>query len=107
MVNIGNFYGKPSRHLNQQPWRMRSLPRENVRGVVRGAAARERLLFPSPAKALQRKRCKLFVAAYARRFGKDEFAVKFSVAKISSMPGGNWLPGGYAWFRDHRYKKNV
>lgn len=97
------FYGLPSTHLNHKPWRLKTLPRESVRGVIRGAATREQLLYPSPAKAVQRKIRQRLVAAYMRRFGVDDFSKKFNVPKMPSRQRGNWLPGGYAYFRERIY----
>ena len=94
------FYGLPFRHVSQKPWRLQIKPQEIVRGVVRGAAARERLLHPSSAKAAQRRLRVRLVAAYVRRFGMDAFALKFSVPKVEPQRRSNWLSGGYAWWRD-------
>ena len=94
------FYGHPQRHLSHKPWRLQSRPRESVRGAIRGAASRERLLHPSPAKAAQRRIRVRLVTAYIRRFGRDEFSSKYSSTKLAPVQRSNWLPGGYAWWRE-------
>ena len=101
------FYRIPFRHLSQKPWRLQFKPRETVRGVVRGAAARERLLHPSPAKAAQRRLRVRLVAAYIRRFGMDDFALKFNVQKVEPQRRSNWLSGGYASWRDRIPKSTI
>jgi hypothetical protein len=40
------------------------------------------------------------VAAYLRRFGADEFAQRFNIPRIPPRERSNWLPGGYAWWRE-------
>jgi len=97
------FFGKALRHRGHKPWRMSHVPRENARGAIRGAAARERALHPSPAKAVQRRIRLRLVAAYIRRFGTDDFALKFSSARIAPLARSNWLPGGYAWWRERLF----
>jgi len=61
------FYGLPNRHPSHKPWRLQIKSREALRGAIRGAAARERLLYPSQAKAMQRRIRLRLVAAYIRR----------------------------------------
>ena len=102
------FYGWPSKHIGHQPWRIASANRESVRGVIRGAAARERSLHPSAAKAMQRRTRVRLVVAYVRRFGLDEFIQSFMVPKIALKPAANWLSNGYAWWRErgHAYQEN-
>ncbi len=97
---IRGFYGYPRRQRNQMPWRFQHAPRETVRGAIRGVAARERLLFPSPAKSAQRRRRLRLVAAYVRRFGHDEFVAQYAHARLSAPRSSNWLPGGFAWWRE-------
>jgi len=99
-MRVIGFYGFPLAHLNHKPWRLRTIPKESVRGTIRGAAARESLLFPSPAKATQRKIRQRLVTAYIRRFGVDEFSEQFSVARFPPQIQSNWLPGGYGHWRD-------
>jgi hypothetical protein len=99
-MRVRGFYACPLPQLNHKPWRLARIPRENFRGAIRGAAARERLLYPSPAKAMQRKIRRRLVTAYVRRFGPDEFAAQFGEAKIQAQPRSNWLPNGYAWWRE-------
>jgi hypothetical protein len=99
-MRIRGFYAYPLPNRNHKPWRLAKIPRETFRGAIRGAAARERLIYPSPAKAAQRKIRRRLVAAYVRRFGVDDFAVQFSHARIQIRARSNWLPGGYAWWRE-------
>ena len=66
---VSRFYGQPLRYTNHKPWRLATLPKERVRGAIRGAANRERLLHPSPARAIQRRIRYRLIAAYRRRFG--------------------------------------
>jgi len=94
------FYGHPLRHLNHKPWRLQHAPRETVRGAIRGAAARERRLFPSPAKLAQRRLRLRLVAAYVKRFGHDEFVTQFGQARAQPRGRNSWLPGGFAWWRE-------
>src|SRR5689334_6679098 len=95
-----SFYGLPHRHLSHKPWRLLNKSREAVRGAVRGAAARERLLHPSASKAAQRRIRLRLVEFYIRRFGEDDFAHKFKAPRLAPRSRSNWLPGGYAWWRD-------
>jgi hypothetical protein len=53
-------------------------------GAIPGAAARETLLYPSQAKAAQRKIRLRLVAAYVHRFGSDEFSAQFSHPRMQS-----------------------
>jgi hypothetical protein len=99
-VPASKFRGRPRRHLNHKPWRLRKLPREYLRGAIRGAAARERLLHPSAARQMQRRIRLRLVRAYELRFGRDAFVTKFAIAKIAPLPRSNWLAGGYAWWRE-------
>lgn len=99
-VPASRFYGLPLRHRSHKPWQLQSKSRENVRGAIRGAATRERLLHPSSAKAMQRRIRLRLVAAYVHRFGLDEFAAKLSTPKVTPRQRGNWLPAGYAWWRE-------
>jgi len=95
-----SFYGLPHRHLSHKPWRLQGNSRETVRGAVRGAAARERLLHPSASKWAQRRTRLRLIQVYIRRFGEDEFALKFKAARLPPRPRANWLPGGYASWRE-------
>lgn len=99
-VPASKFSGRPRRHLNHKPWRIRIIFREFLRGAIRGAAARERLLHPSAARRMQRRIRHRLVRAYELRFGHDAFVDKFAVAKVAPLPRSNWLPGGYAWWRE-------
>ena len=94
------FYGVPVRHIAHKRWRLLVAPRESVRGAVRGAATRECLLHASSAKSAQRRIRKRLVAAYVRRFGFDEFVSRFIASRIASRKKSNWLPGGYASWRE-------
>ncbi len=94
------FYGLPNRHPSHMPWRLQHKSRDAVRGAIRGAAALECLLHPSQAKAMQRRIRVRLVGAYIRRFGMDEFSVKFSASKVVSQSTNNWLRSGYAWWRE-------
>lgn len=94
------FYGLPNRHVDHKPWRLQSRTREGVRGAIRGAVIRERLLHPSSAKALQRRIRLRLLAAYVRRFGHDEFSIQLGVPRIARKRTSNWLSRGYAWWRD-------
>jgi hypothetical protein len=95
-----NFYGLPTKHLGHKPWRLAFAKRESVRGVIRGAAARERLLHPSPAKAMQRRTRIRLVQAYIGRFGQDEFTQLFMASRMKPISKGNWLSRGFAYWRN-------
>jgi hypothetical protein len=97
---VSRFYGLPQRHINHKPWRLANLPQERVRGAIRGAASRERLLHPSPAKALQRRIRFRLLAAYRRRFGEDSFVLAMSAPKFRTRAARFWLPSGYAWWKE-------
>ena len=99
------FHGYPLRHLNHKPWRLQHAPRETVRGAIRGASARERLLFPSPAKSAQRRLRLRLVTAYVKRFGHDEFVSQYGQARVQPRGPNNWLPGGFAWWRERFTRK--
>ena len=99
-ISGSRFRGTPGRYASQKHWRLLVKPRETIRGLIRGAAARETLLHPSPAKSAQRRIRRRLVAAYVRRFGADEFSIRFSSTRIAPRKRSHWLPGGYAWWRE-------
>jgi hypothetical protein len=94
------FYGRIARHASHKPWRLAHMPQESVRGAIRGAANRERLLHPSPAKAVQRRVRFRLLAAYRSRFGVDAFYNSLSVPRFKQRVAQFWLPGGYAWWKE-------
>jgi len=100
-------YGQARGHCDHKPWRLAKIKRERFRGAIRGAAVRERRLYPSPAKSQQRKIRQRLVGAYIRRFGLDEFAVSFSRDRMELPAQSNWLPNGYAWWRERRQRSSV
>ena len=99
-ISGSRFYGKPLRQPMHRTWRLNSALQERVRGAIRGAAARESLLHPSPSKSAQRRIRKRLVAAYIRRFGTDAFVIRFCAERFPAGKAGNWLPSGYAWWRE-------
>jgi len=94
------FNGKPLRHIGHKPYRLALASLESFRGKIRGAASREWLLHPSPAKSAQRRIRKRLLVAYERRFGADTFSQRFNLHRMPSRPRSNWLSGGYAWWRE-------
>lgn len=97
---VSQFYGRPLRHINHKPWRLALLPQERVRGAIRGAANRERLLHPSSTKSVQRRIRFRLLAAYRRRFGHDPFVSALSVPRFKVNATRFWLPSGYAWWKE-------
>ena len=76
------------------------MAKEQVRGTVRGAAQRERLLHPSPAKTVQRRTRIRLLAAYTLRFGADEFSTSLGKPRFKRTAPVFWLPTGYAWWKE-------
>ena len=100
---VSQFYGRPLRHANHKPWRLARLAQERVRGAIRGAANRERLLHPSSAKSTQRRIRFRLLAAYRLRFGNDEFVSALSVPRFKAKAIRFWLPAGYAWWKERLF----
>lgn len=97
---VSQFYGHPLRHASHKPWRLALLSQERVRGAIRGAANRERLLHPSSSKSTQRRIRLRLVAVYCRRFGRDPFSDALSVRRFKAKAIRFWLPSGYAWWKE-------
>jgi hypothetical protein len=100
---VSQFYGIPHRHINHKPWRLARLSQEGVRGAIRGAASRERLLHSSSAKAVQRRIRFRLLAAYRRRFGEDSFVRDMAAPRFSTRAARFWLPSGYAWWKERLF----
>jgi hypothetical protein len=97
---VSRFYAYVLKDVRHNWWHLTMSSKEATRGIVRGAAHRERLLHPSAAKSMQRLRRKRLVAAYIRRFGEDSFGSSLSVDRFAKRHPSFWLHGGYAWWRE-------
>lgn len=75
------------------------VPRETLRGVVRGSVARFRNFVPSSAKRTLGRRIERLIAVYETRFGNDAFAQDIMKKVATPMPRFNWLSGGFAYWR--------
>ncbi|MBI5334167.1 MAG: hypothetical protein HZB72_06200 [Burkholderiales bacterium] len=93
------FFGLPSRQVCAVSWRLGMKRQEAVRGLIRGVAARERLLHPSAARAMQRRIRLRLVRAYVRRFGDDAFAAVYGARRLARPSVRRWLTRGYAHWR--------
>ena len=97
---VSRFYAHATRRREHKPgWLVRE-SKERVRGAIRGAAQRERLLHPSPAKSMQRRIRFRLLEAYGRRFGEDEFFQALGRKRFAVRALRFWLPGGYAWWKE-------
>lgn len=97
---VSKFYARRTKQkLHQQRWLDR-MSQERFRGVVRGAAQRERLLHPSAAKSMQRRTRVRLVASYIRRFGSDDFSRSLGQHRFATRATLFWLPSGYAWWKE-------
>ena len=81
-------------------WYTFHAPKESLRGVIRGVCFRERALFQSPSKAIQRRLRKRLIHTYFKRFGADDFYAERAVERLPKLHRQKWLKGGYAKWRD-------
>ena len=75
------------------------MPKERLRGVIRGNAARERGLVPGAVKARVRRQRWRLNAVYTKRFGAEEFLVPFTETRLHTLSARKWLSRGYAFWR--------
>ena len=104
---VSKFHAQPIKRRNHQQGRLSRLPKEQVRGAIRGAAHRERLLHPSPAKSIQRRTRFRLLAAYVHRFGQDEFSTSLGQPRFEKFATLFWLPTGYAWWKERVFGKKL
>ncbi len=86
--------------LGHKHWRVMGAPKENVRGLIRGASIRERGLIPGAVRSRMRRLRFRLLQMYAFRFGKDEFYEERSIARVGRPPRSKWFASGYAYWRD-------
>ena len=86
--------------LRYKHWRVMAAPKENLRGLIRGASIRERGLVPGTIRSRMRRLKDRLLQIYAIRFGKDEFYEQRTLLRLGKPPRSNWLVGGYAYWRD-------
>jgi hypothetical protein len=104
-VLVSKFYAAALKQPNYQQGRLRRMAKEQVRGAVRGAAHRERLLHPSPGKAIQRRTRVRLLAAYIQRFGEDEFSASLGQSRFKKHAPRFWLATGYARWKERMLGK--
>jgi hypothetical protein len=75
------------------------MPRESLRGVVRGTVHRLRGLIPGPLKRRVHRRAIRLLTFYAHRFGQEAFIIEQQAKLLMPLPRRNWLLGGYAYWR--------
>ena len=92
-------YGTIVKHAKHYRSRLNRVPRETLRGVVRGNVGRFRNFVPSSAKRTLGRRIERLIAVYETRFGHDAFAQDIKNKVVIPMPRSNWLPGGFAHWR--------
>lgn len=80
------------------------MPKESLRGVLRGNGFREQGLSPGAVKARVRRRRWILVGAYRARFGNDDFIAPFLARRLSDLPRSNWLRSSFAFWRDRLSK---
>jgi hypothetical protein len=73
------------------------MSKEELRVVIRSAAARERFK-GQRVRCVNRKRRLDAAAFYVRRFGQDEFIAGYCQRELPALKI-MWLPRGYAWFK--------
>lgn len=93
------FHTAP-RHKRQYRDQLLRMPKERLRGAIRGTAWRERGLVPGGIKTRLRRRRRRLVEIYVKRFGLDDFATPFTAIRLPSIDRPRFLPGGYAWWRE-------
>ena len=93
------IYKSLAPHRRQYRARLLRLPKENLRGVVRGTVHRARGLIPGSIKRRMLRRADRFIDLYAFRFGLDSFAVEQKEKLSAKLPRSKWLPGGFARWR--------
>lgn len=76
------------------------MPRESFRGVVRGSVARFRRFAPGGTRRMLARRIDRLLALYQLRFGADSFLQDIQRKIPIHFPRSNWLPGGFAHWRD-------
>lgn len=74
------------------------LSEEQMRVVIRSAAARERSK-AEHTRILHRKTRLAAVEFYRSRFGDSEFLGQYSNVRLP-VRKNMWLPRGYAWFKE-------
>jgi len=88
------------RHKELYRAKLIRMPKERLRGVIRGNATRERGLVPGVTKARVRRRRWRLNALYTERFGAEDFLMPFTDARLSLLPRPKWLSRGYAYWRE-------
>ena len=86
-----------SKHYRANLLRM---PKERLRGVIRGNASRERSLVPGAVKARVRRQRWRLNALYTERFGAEEFLLPFREVRLQPLPVPRWLNQGYAFWNE-------
>lgn len=79
--------------------RLLRMPKENLRGAVRGSTSRYRRFLPCPAKRVLGRRIERLLALYQLRFGQDDFVRDITKKCFEPSARNNWLPGGFAHWR--------
>lgn len=85
--------------LQHKRWRVVAAPKENLRGLIRGAMFRERSLVPGSARSMLRRRRLRLLSIYRSRFGEDQFYQERVISKLGLPARKSWLPSGYANWR--------
>jgi hypothetical protein len=86
-------------HARQYRARLLGLPRERLRGVVRGSVYRYRNLVPGGVRRTLRRRLERLLRLYELRFKGDGFMEQMKERVATPLPRRDWLPGGYAHWR--------
>ena len=87
------------KYARQYRSRLARMSMEALRGVVRGWVFRHRALSSAGVKRSVHRQVHRALALYEHRFGTDAFATETRHKLSTSLPGRNWLPGGYAHWR--------
>jgi hypothetical protein len=88
------------RHSKYYRAKLLWMPKEGLRGVIRGNASRERFLVPGAVKARVRRQRWRLNDLYMERFGAEEFLVPFTEKRLQSLSAPRWLSRGYAFWRE-------
>jgi hypothetical protein len=89
--------------LQHKRWRVIAIPKENLRGLIRGATFRERGLVPGPARSMLRRTRFRLLSIYRSRFGEDPFYRERVISRLGPPARKSWLANGYAKWRS-RYE---
>lgn len=87
------------KHAKYYRWRLTRMPKETLRGVIRGSVYRFRIFFPGSTRRSLNRRIERLLALYELRYGKDTFAKEIRANVDIPLARTNWLLGGFVHWR--------